>query len=182
MSFPSIRDMQASARLARGWSLGLYIAGIAALGAGLLIGGIVAAAGGSLAGLAVGATIAGAGVATGALGLWESRRFARRASRLDRIASEHRLFALAETHGGTLRVVDVVRGLQLMSTDAEALLDALVDEVRVSMEVSDDGEIRYVFRELAKAEPTRVRVEPEALEPIEETTTDADVAGKDITD
>ena len=122
------------------------------------MGGIVALATGSAAGFTVAAVIAGAGVATGSLGLWESRRFTRRAKRLESTISEQRLFSLAEKNGGTLRVVDVARGLRVMSAEAEALLDHLVDEVRVSMEVTDDGEIHYVFRELTDASGPRVRV------------------------
>jgi len=160
----------------------LYIAGVAALGAGLLIGGIVAAAGDSVAALAVAAAIAGTGLATGALGLWESRRFADRAKRLERIASEHRLFALAETHAGALRVVDVARGLRLVSADAEALLDSLVDEVRVSMEVNDEREIRYVFRELRRDRGARVRVAIEPGQPTDEPVPASDGAKSDVTD
>ena len=144
------QSIHAKARIARGWSIGFYIAGVAALGAGLLVGGIVAAATGTGAGLAVAAVIAGGGVATGGLSLWESRRFSQRAKRLGSAISEQRLFALAEKRGGTLRV---------MSSEAEALLDQLVDEVRVSMRVTDEGEIHYVFREIADTPGPRVRVE-----------------------
>jgi hypothetical protein len=153
-----LRTIQARARIARGWSLGFYIAGIAALGAGLLVGGIVAAATGSAAGLIVAAIVGGTGVGTSALGLWESRRFRRRAERLEQAVSEQQLYSLAEKHAGVLRVVDVARGLQLISSEAEELLDHLVDEVRVSMRVTDDGEILYVFRELATQTGPRVRV------------------------
>lgn len=144
--------------MARGWSTGFYIAGVAALGAGLLIGGIVAAATGSGAGLAIAAVIAGLGVGTGGLGLWESRRFGERAKRLESTLAEQKLFALAERQGGTLQVVDVARGLRLKSSEAEALLDGLVDEVRVSMQVTDEGEIHYVFRELVEPAGPQVRV------------------------
>jgi hypothetical protein len=144
--------------MARGWSLGFYIAGVAALGAGVLVGGIVAAATGSAAGLTVAAIIGGTGIATGALGLWESRRFHRRAERLEQTVSEQQLLALAEKRQGVLRVVDVARELRIRSDEAEALLDPLVDEVRVSMQVSDEGEIHYVFRELAASRGPRVRV------------------------
>ena len=164
-----LRSIQAKARVARGWSLGLYIAGIAALGAGLRVGGIVAAATGSAAGLTVAAVIAGAGVATGGLSLWESRRFAKRAERFGRTLSEHRLYALAEKHGGTLRVVDVARGLRIPSAEAEALLDELVDEVRVSMRVTDEGEIHYLFRELEEGTSPRVRVAVPEVEAGKET-------------
>lgn len=174
----SIRRIEARARVARGWSLGLYIAGIAALGVGVLVGGIVAAASGSVAGFTAAAIIIGAGATTGGLGLWESRRFDRRASQLERAASEHRLYALAEAHGGTLRVVDAARGLQVASDEAERLLDGLVDEVRVSLQVSDEGEIRYVFRELTGARAPRVRVETTLPEAAEESAAERETAKK----
>lgn len=164
-----LRSINAKARVARGWSIGFYIAGVAALGAGLLVGGIVAAATGTAAGLTVAALIAGGGVATGGLSLWESRRFNQRAKKLEGTISEQRLFALAEQRGGTLRVVDVANGLRVMSSEAEALLDSLVDEVRVSMRVTDDGEIHYLFREIADAAGPRVRVELDEVESAVET-------------
>jgi len=163
-----LRSIHSKARVARGWSIGFYIAGVAALGAGLLVGGIVAAATGTAAGLTVAAVIAGGGVATGGLSLWESRRFNRRAKKLEGTISEQRLFALAEKHAGTLRVVDVAKGLRVMSSEAEALLDSLVDEVRVSMRVTDEGEIHYVFREIEELPGPRVRVDvAEAEAPVE---------------
>ncbi len=159
--------MEVKARLARGWSTGFYVAGVAALGAGLLIGGIVAAATGSGAGLAIAAVIAGMGAATGGLGLWESRRFGARAKRLESTVAEQKLFSLAARHGGTLQVLDVAQGLGLKSAEAEALLDALVDEVRVSMQVTDEGEIHYVFRELSAPAGPKVRVELDANAEVE---------------
>jgi uncharacterized membrane protein YccC len=155
---PALTSLRRKARVARGWSTGLFIAGVAALGAGVLVGGIVALATGSAAGVTVAAIIAGGGVATGGLSLWESRRFDRRAKALERTISEQRLFALAKEQGGALRVVDVARRFRIASKDAEALLDSLVDEVRVSMQVTDDGEIDYVFRELSLGQAPPVRV------------------------
>jgi hypothetical protein len=153
------RSIQASARIARGWSLGFYVAGVAALGAGILVGGIVAAASGSGAGLAVAAIIAAAGAGTGGIGLWESRRFRKRAERLERSVSERRLVDLAAAHAGILRVTDVAQSLRIPREDAEELLDHLVDEVRVSMQVTDEGEIQYVFREVRRMSAApRVRV------------------------
>ena len=164
-----LQSIRARARVARGWSLGFYIAGIAALGSGLLVGGIVAAATGSAAGLTVAAIIASAGIATGGVGLWESRRFKRRAERLEQTISEQRLYSLAEQHGGVLRVLDVARGLQVPGEEAEELLDHLVDEVRVSMQVTEEGEIRYVFREFEAARGPRVRVDAAEPHTAEET-------------
>jgi hypothetical protein len=154
--------------MARGWSLGFYIAGVAAIGSGLLVAGIVAAATGTAAGLTVAAIIGGTGAVTGALGLWESRRFRRRAEQLEAAVSEQRLYALAEHNGGVLRVTDVATGLTVTRSEAEELLDHLVDEVRVSMQVTDDGEIQYVFREITPEQRPRVRViEMEAEAPVE---------------
>lgn len=135
----------------------------------MLVGGIVAAATGTGAGLAVAAVIAGGGVATGGLSLWESRRFSRRAKRLASRISEQRLLALAEKHGGALRAIDVANELSVMTSEAEALLDRLVDEVRVSMRVTDEGEIHYVFREIADPTGPRVRVEVAGVESAAET-------------
>jgi hypothetical protein len=181
MSRP-IRSIQARARFARGWSTGFYIVGIASLGAGLLVGGIVALATGSVGGLTVAAVIAAAGVATGGLSLWESRRFSERAKHFEQTFSEHRLFALAAQHGGTLRVMDVALGLRMGSAEAEALLDGLVDEVRVSMQVSDEGDIRYVFRELSEGAGPRVRVAVAGADAVEEISPEATVAKKRATD
>lgn len=175
------RTMKANARIARGWSLGFYIAGVAALGAGVLVGGIVAAATGSAAGLTVAAIIAAMGTGTGALGLWESRRFRERAERLERTVSEQRLYELAAQRHGVLRVADVARELTVATSEAEALLDHMVDEVRVSMEVTDEGEIRYVFRELLPPASARVRIgvdEAEVAGEPAEAWVDSDSRGK----
>jgi hypothetical protein len=177
-----LRSIHAKARIARGWSIGFYIAGVAALGAGLLVGGIVAAATGTAAGLTVAAVIAGGGVATGGLSLWESRRFNQRAKRLESTISEQRLFALAEKQGGTLRVVDVAKGMRVMSSEAEAILDSLVDEVRVSMRVTDEGEIHYVFREIVDGSGPRVRVAVAEAETVEESVPVTSETKKRLTD
>jgi len=80
--------MRAKAQIARGCSVGLYVAGVAALGAGLLTAGLVAAATVTAAGFGVAACLAAAGVAIGGLAIWESRRFAQRAKRLQRTISQ----------------------------------------------------------------------------------------------
>jgi hypothetical protein len=170
-----LRSIHAKARIARGWSVGFYVAGIAAVGAGIL-------ATGSAAGFGVAAAIAAAGVTIGGLGLWESRRFDRHAKHLESTISEHRVFALAEKHGGVLRVVDVARGLHIMSAEAEALLDGFVDEVRVSMRVTDEGEIDYVFRELVDPGNLRIRMAAAETERVEEAASDTSRYRKPSTD
>jgi hypothetical protein len=173
------RSIGARARIAQGWSLGFYIAGIAAIGSGVLVAGIVAAATGTAAGFTVAAIIGGTGVVTGGLGLWESRRFGRRARTLEAAISEQRLYTLAEEHDGVLRAVDAANGLSLMRSEAEELLDQMVDEVRVSMQVTDEGEIQYIFRELASGSEPRVRVmDPDAEEVAVEADTDSSQRSK----
>lgn len=158
--------MQARARIARGWSLGFYITGIAALGSGIVAGAIVAAATATAAGLSVAAIVAATGAGAGGLALWESRRFRKRAEKLEHVVSEQRLHAVAEKHGGVLRVGDVARELRINTVEAEALLDHAVDEVRVSMRVTDEGTIRYVFVDLVDDSSPRVRVEVPEREPV----------------
>ncbi len=140
----------------------------------------MAAATGSAAGLTVAAVIAGAGLATGGLSLWESRRFDRRARQMQRTISEHRLFALAQEQGGTLRVIDVARELRMTSKAAEALLDSLVDEVRVAMQVTDEGEIDYLFRELTLGTEPRVRVALSGADGVEEELGEGEVQNEQL--
>ena len=61
---------------------------------------------------------------------------------------EGRVFALAYRLGGRLTVSDVVIETGLGTRDAEALLDALADEVRVRLHVDEQGFMVYEFPEI----------------------------------
>ena len=61
---------------------------------------------------------------------------------------EARVFQLARKLGGRLTVSDVVIDLGLDVRDAEELLQSLVDNVRVRMEVDDNGRVTYEFPEI----------------------------------
>ena len=61
---------------------------------------------------------------------------------------EVRVFRLANRLGGRLTVSDVVVDMDLSIAEAEALLDQLVDNARVTMEVRDDGLVFYEFPEI----------------------------------
>jgi len=61
---------------------------------------------------------------------------------------ESRVYALAYRLGGRLTVSDVVMETSLGTKHTEALLDRLVDEVRVRISVSEGGFVVYEFPEI----------------------------------
>lgn len=58
------------------------------------------------------------------------------------------LYRLAQRHGGTLTVSNVVVELGVDPAVAEQSLQACSDEIRVRMDVQDDGRVIYHFLEL----------------------------------
>jgi hypothetical protein len=58
------------------------------------------------------------------------------------------LYRLAQRHGGTLTVSNVVVELGVDPSLAERSLQACSDEIRVRMDVQDDGRVIYHFLEL----------------------------------
>lgn len=61
---------------------------------------------------------------------------------------EARVFQLASKLGGRLSVSDVVIELGVDVKDAEELLQGLVDNVRVRMELDDNGRVTFEFPEI----------------------------------
>ncbi|MFP4373724.1 MAG: hypothetical protein ACLFPO_05300 [Spirochaetaceae bacterium] len=61
---------------------------------------------------------------------------------------EARVFQLAGKLGGRLSVSDVVIELGIDVKDAEDLLQSLVDNVRVRMELDDNGRVTFEFPEI----------------------------------
>lgn len=59
-----------------------------------------------------------------------------------------RVFQLARKLGGRLTVSDVVIDLGLDVGEAEELLQSLVDNVRVRMEIDDNGRVTFEFPEI----------------------------------
>lgn len=69
---------------------------------------------------------------------------------------ETAIFKLADEMKGRVTVSDVVIATDLGLKDAERIIDALVDGVHVSMEVTDSGRVVYEFPEIiAKYENRR---------------------------
>lgn len=151
-----------SEALARGGLLGLRLVGMGLLGAGVAVAGVAVAllpgALGYLTALLVGGLLVGVGV--GALRV-AARARATFGSR-QRAERELRIVQLAEQKGGALTVTDVARTLGVGITEAEHALTDMADGSRVWVEISPEGIVRYVFREVGLATGPHVRVEEEA--------------------
>ncbi|MBX3251304.1 MAG: hypothetical protein KF901_29265, partial [Myxococcales bacterium] len=161
----------------RSASAGLRMLGILGLAAGVLGAAAAVALVPGAAGLVVAALVGGTGVGLGAWGLRAGARADDEASRQGGTEVELAILALAETRDGVLTVTDVARGLGLSAAAADAALTKMVDGSRVSAEVTPDGLVRYVFRELRTLKgkaadedgvyvpsPVRARVAEEASE------------------
>jgi hypothetical protein len=61
---------------------------------------------------------------------------------------EHSIFKLADAAKGRLTVSDIVIGTDLGLKDAEQAIDALVDGIHVTMEVTGEGRVVYEFPEI----------------------------------
>lgn len=167
-----------SASLARrGKSTGLRLAGVFGVAAGVLAATAAAVIVPGAGGIAVAAVLGTLGVG---LGAWSIRAGSEtdeaHASRVG-TQVELAILQLAERREGVLTVTDVSRELGLSSRDADAALSEMADGSRVSAELTPDGLVRYVFRELRTLEGhaadeggvvvPRVRVAPEAAsEPV----------------
>ena len=62
--------------------------------------------------------------------------------------SDAAVFRLAEKKGGELSVADVIIELNVSRAEAEKKLEALCDEIHVSMIVDAAGRVRYRFPDL----------------------------------
>ncbi len=135
--------------------------GILSLGAGVLTAVLAAALlpGALGIGLAVAAGLLGVGV--GALSIRAGAKSMQGGDREELRARETAVIELAEQRGGALTATDVAKAFGMRLDDADALLTQMVgDGSRISVDVDDEGVVRYVFRELARS-AARVRVETE---------------------
>lgn len=130
--------------------------GIMSIGGGLVLGALAWAILPGVVASIVGGVVVAAGVGVGVLAMSAGAR-AGGAPAPEGTERELAIYALAEQRGGTLSVTDVARTLKLSTADAESALTALADGSRVWVEVTPDGLVQYVFREVA--EKIRVRVE-----------------------
>ncbi len=151
---PKVKSVAAS-----GGALGLRIFALLSIAGGVTSGALVAVIASTGIGLIVGAGLAGVGVAIGALAAYAGGRVADSAQKLGHTGRELDVLRLAERHGGELFATDVARSLGVSTAEADALLTALSDGSRVAPEVTPEGLVKYVFREVARRKHgARVRV------------------------
>ena len=148
----------ASTGKARGRGLRLF--GALTLGFGVALAAVSAALLPGALGVAAAVLLGGTGAAVGGLAL----RAGAKASAGAPAARERQLLALARRADGVLTVTEAAEGLGVSLAEADAALTAMADGSRVVAELTDDGRVEFVFRELRVAAlgegtaPLRVRV------------------------
>lgn len=152
--------LRARGRVQRGFGILSIGAGVlAATAAAMLFPGTWGIAAALIAGLV--------GVGGGALAVRAGARNMEGARRSERRAAEMVILEAAREAGGRVTASDVASALRVSVDDADRRLTEMVgDGSRVSVDVDDEGVVRYVFRELVAA-PVKVRVEAGDAEPDE---------------
>ena len=144
------------------------------LGGGLLIGLalvlILAALGAPLWAMAAfGGPVAAVGLLVGYLLLRGGKSLQQSGDDEELATKNQAIFALANTHRGTLRAWDVAQSLQITPQEADDLLTKLAkqDSERVSVDVDDEGNILYRFRGIGWApSPVAPAMAPNAPTPL----------------
>ena len=113
-------------------------------------------------GVVVGGALGLVGLAVGVLAWRAGGQQNASAAAEERTAREHAVLALAQQTGGVLTVTQVSQTLGWSTVAADAVLTAMADGSRVTVEVDDDGLLSWHFRELMRQAPPRVRVEADA--------------------
>ena len=147
-----------SAVSARGRAAGLRFAGILLVAGGVLVGATAAMLLPGLGGIIAAAALGAVGVGLGGLSLRAASRQSEQATHHTHTQRELSVLNLARTKGGVLTVTDVASGLGISIAEADASLTAMADGSRIWAEVTPEGFVRYVFREMQAGGP-RVRVD-----------------------
>lgn len=138
---------------ARGASIGLRLFGIMSVAGGIAVAAAVVALAGTGFGALLAATaIGGLGVGIGALSA--GSRASSHADDVGSSAREQSILKLAQKKGFELTVTDLVQELGYSAAQADAALSEMADGSRVSAEVTTDGRVKYVFRELQALQVT----------------------------
>ena len=167
-------NITASQSPTRAWAGFKRLAGILMIAGGVMVGGLAAMLLPGAAGLLVAAAAGAVGVGLGALALRSASNSGIEASRRELTDRELSVIDLARHRGGALTVTETAEGLGISMAEADAALTAMADGSRVWAEVTPDGFMRYVFRELDASPGPRVRVaddttrSPEEIEALEE--------------
>jgi len=146
----------------RGSASALRFLGIFSLGATLVAAATAAIVVPGALGVVLATMLAGWGIGMGFLSLRAASRRARSVDASERALGEQRILALAAQRQGVLTATDVAQALGGTLADADAALTGMADGSRVSVEVDDEGIVRYRFREMEAAARAKVRVAAEA--------------------
>jgi len=162
------RDASTTAMLKKGKARAQRLFGVLALAMGVLMAALVAAVLPGTFGLLMALMVAFVAVTVGGLSMRAGARNADQASEADLRARETAVLELAEKRGGALTATEVAAEFGVGFDEADATLTRMVgDGSRISVDVDDEGVVRYVFRELVAA-PARVRVATDEEEELEE--------------
>lgn len=108
------------------------------------------------AGWVVGGFLEAVTLFVAALFLWGGRALFKSGSETEKTAQEQAIFAIARRRGGSVTPAELSRVLSIPETEADAMLTAMAKrpDGRVSLELDDDGTLRYEVHETQR----RVRV------------------------
>jgi len=128
---------------------------LTALGIGALLQAIWPAA---IAGYVLGGFIGGMSLLFGLGLILGGRKLRQSGEQSTRSAQEEAVFALAARRGGSVTPAELARSIRIPVAEADALLTALAKQPdgRVSLEVEDDGTLRYFVRDLIRTPRMRV--------------------------
>jgi hypothetical protein len=156
------RSASTSAMLDRGRGRAQRLFGVLSLGAGVAVAAAAAALFAWPLGLGLAAAAGLLGVGVGATSMRAGARSMRRADEQDQRARHEAVHELAAKRRGRLTARDVAQAFGLSEPDADALLTSMVgDGSSVTVDVDDEGVVRYLFLELLEAPAVRARVEVE---------------------
>ncbi|MBK9266769.1 MAG: hypothetical protein IPM54_44165 [Polyangiaceae bacterium] len=104
------------------------------------------------AGLVVGGFLGLVTLFITAMFLWGGRMLFQSGAERERGAQERAVWAIARRHGGSVTAAELARALTISEADADAFLTAMAKrpDGRVTLEVDDDGTLRYEVRELRR--------------------------------
>jgi hypothetical protein len=101
------------------------------------------------AGWVVGGFLAAVSLFVAAMFLWGGRTLFRSGAERERTAQEQAVLAIARRRGGSVTPADLARALSIPEADADAILTAMAKrpDGRVTLELDDDGTLRYEVRD-----------------------------------
>lgn len=121
------------------------------------------------AGFVIGGFLFAVTLFVSAMLLWGGRTLIRSGAQRERGAQEQAVFAIARRRGGSVTAAELARVLSISVPDADAMLTAMAKrpDGQVSLELDDDGTLRYEVRDpnqprVRIAERKRVHVDAPA--------------------